>query len=124
MRRSPSDEFSGRLYIPGQRASRPFRLPVGSGKYATRLPLIDEIGWVLSDAALLGLVDMSTNQKVRLTDAGLAFLDIMHVDNYDPDAFLRFMNPSTMTIAASEIERVDAWMMRFFRKMKTKVNAL
>jgi hypothetical protein len=97
---------------------------LGSGKYQAKLDLQEEIGWVIHDAAILGLVDMETNAEVRLTDAGQALLDIMHTDNYDPDAFLRFTDPETLTMAGSQIERIDAWMTRFFRKMRMKVDGL
>jgi hypothetical protein len=97
---------------------------VGSGKYSSKLNLQAEIGWVIHDGARLGLVDMETDNQVRLTEAGLAFLDIMHTDNYDPDAFLRFTDPETLTMHGSGIDRIDAWMNRFFHKMKVKVDAL
>jgi hypothetical protein len=97
---------------------------VGSGKYSSKLNLQAEIGWVIHDGARLGLVDMEKDNQVRLTEAGLAFLDIMHTDNYDPDAFLRFTDPETLTMHGSEIDRIDAWMNRFFHKMKVKVDAL
>lgn len=94
----------------------------GSGKYDAALHLQDEIGWVIHDGASLGLVDVESDDKVNLTDAGNALLDIMHTDNYDPDAFLRFTDSETSTMPASQIERIDAWMGRFFGKMKTKVD--
>lgn len=97
---------------------------VGSGKYKVKYDLRDEIGWVFSNAQVFGLVEFEKDGKLRLTDAGEAFLDIMHADNYDPDAFLRFIDPETKTMPISEVDRIDAWMMRFFKKMKTKVSAL
>jgi hypothetical protein len=97
---------------------------VGTGKYQGRLNLQDEIGWIIHDASALGLIDMHANSQVSLTDAGEKFLNIMHTDNYDPDAFMRFMDPVTLTMPVSEIVRIDAWLSRFFRKMKVKVDRL
>ena len=94
----------------------------GSGKYDVGLNLQDEIGWAIHDGMPLGLVDLGTDGKVGLTDAGNALLDVMHTDNYDPDAFLRFTNSETMTMPTSQIDRIDSWMGRFFGKMKTKVD--
>jgi hypothetical protein len=96
----------------------------GSGKYDVGLHLQDEIGWAIHDGVPLGLVDVETDDKISLTDAGNALLDMMHTDNYDPDAFLRFTDAETQTMPASQIERIDAWMGRFFGKMKTKVDRL
>ncbi|NTF18135.1 hypothetical protein G6L37_06930 [Agrobacterium rubi] len=96
----------------------------GSGKYDVGLKLQDEIGWAIHGGMPLGLVDLETDDKVDLTDAGHALLDIMHTDNYDPDAFLRFTDAETMTMPSSQIERIDSWMARFFGKMKTKVDRL
>ncbi|MNU27253.1 hypothetical protein D3C71_156390 [compost metagenome] len=95
----------------------------GSGKYAG-INLQEQIGWALTDGMPLGLVDLETDERVGLTDAGNALLDIMHTDNYDPDAFLRFTDADTMTIASSQVSRIDSWMGRFFGKMKTKVDRL
>jgi hypothetical protein len=97
---------------------------IGSGKYSSKLNLQEEIAWVIHDSARLGLVDMKKDNQVRLTEAGLAFLDIMHTDNYDPDAFLRFTDPESLTMNSSQIDRIDAWMNRFFHKMKVKVDGL
>jgi hypothetical protein len=96
----------------------------GSGKYKVGIDLQDEIGWAISDGMPLGLVNLEDDGKVSLTDAGNALLDIMHTDNYDPDAFVRFTDPETLTMPGSEIDRIDAWMNRFFHKMKLKVDAL
>jgi hypothetical protein len=97
---------------------------IGTGKYPAHLNLQEEIGWIIHDAAALGLVDMESERQVRLTPAGEAFLDIMHTDNYDPDAFMRFIDVNTLTMPVAEIERIDAWLSRFFRKMKVKVDKL
>ena len=97
---------------------------VGSGKYEVRFPILRPLQCTIGSAIALGLLTHRESGKIALTEAGNAFLDIMQKDNNDPDAIIRFMNPSTQTIPVTEIDRVDAWMMRFFRKMKTKVNAL
>lgn len=97
---------------------------IGSGKYMQKPDLQKEIGWALHDAAAFGLVDLKTNDEVSLTDAGHALLDIMHTDNDDPDAFLRFMDPTTLSMHADQVGRIEAWMTRFFRKMKVKVDKL
>jgi hypothetical protein len=97
---------------------------VGSGKYAAHFPILRPLYRTVGSAVALGLLSHRQSGKVALTEAGQTFLDTMHKDNDDPDAIIRFMDPATMTIPASEIDRVDAWMMRFFRKMKTKVNPL
>lgn len=97
---------------------------VGSGKYKGGIDLQAEIGWAMFAGADLGLVDRETDGQVRLTDAGNAFLDLLHADNYDPDAFLRFTDLETMAMPGAQIARIDAWMGRFFHKMKTKVDRL
>ncbi len=97
---------------------------VGSGKPKAKLVIHIELERVIFSARTLGLIEPEGTGRIKLTEAGEAFLDCMHTDNYDPDAFLRFMDPETLSMPSSEIERIDAWMMRFFRKMKTKVNAI
>jgi hypothetical protein len=97
---------------------------IGSGKFDAKFPILNEFNRAIFSAQALGLAEREGSGRFKLTDAGEAFLDCMHTDNDDPDAFLRFVDPITGTMPRSESERIDAWMMRFFRKMKTKMNAL
>lgn len=97
---------------------------MGSGKYKFGFDVTSEVFHTLWRARVLGFVTDDRDGLIGLSTAGDAFLNCLHTDNDDPDAFHRFMDPDTMTMPSTQIERIDAWMMRFFRKMKTKVNSL
>lgn len=93
----------------------------GSGKYPSFTGGGKSFVFLLAAFWGLGLIDVNIPQKsMQLTQSAHAFLNSLHRTNDDPDSLLRFLNPVTETIPASSIDRVDEWMIRFFRKMKQK----
>lgn len=97
---------------------------VGSGKYKFGFNVTMEVLRTLGQARALGFVTDDRDDLIALTAAGEAFLHSLHTDNDDPDALHRFMDPDTLSMPFNQIARIDAWMMRFFRKMKAKINSL
>jgi hypothetical protein len=97
----------------------------GTGKYAPQ-PVGDrnESGHS-PNLVEYGLVDVDIGKAVaRLTDRGHRFLDLMHPDCEDPDVVLRWADPATGLVDARHLQAVHDWNMRFFSKMKTRVNKI
>jgi hypothetical protein len=93
----------------------------GSGKYPSFTGGGRSFVFLLAAFWGLGLLDVNIPEKsMQLTQSAHAFLNSLHRTNDDPDSLLRFLHPVTQTIPASSIDRVDEWMIRFFRKMKQK----
>ncbi|TLX16678.1 hypothetical protein [Rhizobium sp. MHM7A] len=93
----------------------------GSGKYPSFLMEGRNLGFLFGQFWGLGLIEVSFDEKtVRLTGSGHRFLEVMHRTNDDPDSLLRFLDPISRCIPDSSCDRVDEWMLRFFRKMKQK----
>lgn len=93
----------------------------GSGKYPAIRFGSEGFRKMLSGFWGVGFVKPDfVEEKMVLTDNGLAFLDAMHRTNDDPDCVLRFLNHETGTIPASACGDVEEWLLRFFKKMKQK----
>ncbi len=94
---------------------------IGSGKYPSRTNARQSLWHSMDCFWGLGLIEFDFVQKsMHLSKAGEGFLNAMHRTNDDPDCMFRFADSATNLIPASEIPRIDDWMLRFFRKMKQK----
>lgn len=62
--------------------------------------------------------------EITLTDRGHRFLDRLHPDCEDPDVLLRWVDPETGEFRPGSEKACDDWVLRFFSKMKTKVNLI
>lgn len=93
---------------------------LGTGKYPPVGIALDFDSFLI-EAVGLGLADVDfRNHAVTLSGTGRQFLDMMHPDNEDVDAICRWAWP----LSIERIDAADAWILRFFRKMKTRVNLL
>ncbi|MCS4090204.1 hypothetical protein [Rhizobium sp. BK176] len=71
-----------------------------------------------------GLVGYDPQSKaISLTDKGYRFLDLLHPDCEDPDVMLRWTGEDGL-FREGVAQSCDDWIMRFFSKMKTKVNEI
>lgn len=95
---------------------------LGTGKHPPADLLVANIFQdFLAEAVGLGLIRYEKDsERASITETGLALLDLMHPDNEDPDAVCRWAGP----IPSERLEGADAWLMRFFRKMKTRINRI
>lgn len=62
-------------------------------------------------------------KTISLTDKGHRFLDMLHPDCEDPDVILRWTDDDGLFRDGVE-QSCDDWIMRFFSKMKTKINEI
>jgi DNA-binding protein H-NS len=79
-----------------------------------------------SPLAFIGmkLVDYDAKAKtITLSDKGHRFLDLLHPDCEDPDVLLRWMGPDGL-FKQGVGKSCDDWIMRFFSKMKTRINEI
>jgi hypothetical protein len=93
---------------------------LGSGKYPS-VNVAFAFDQFLVEALALGFVEVDCDKGgIGLSDNGQRLLDAVHPDNEDIDAICRWADP----IMIERMEAVDAWVLRFFRKMKTRVNLM
>ncbi len=72
----------------------------------------------------LGLVDFSRErEQVSLSDKGNRLLDLFHPDCEDPDVILRWMGEGGL-FKPDVQKSCDDWILRFFSKMKTRINEI
>jgi hypothetical protein len=72
---------------------------------------------------LLGFAEQSDNRNwFHISEAGERFLGRIHPDCEDPDVLNRWADVETGLIAGCHKDKVDSWLVRFFRKLKTRVN--
>jgi hypothetical protein len=62
-------------------------------------------------------------RTISLSDKGHRFLDLLHPDCQDPDVMLRWTGDDGLFREGVE-QSCDDWIMRFFSKMKTRVNEI
>jgi hypothetical protein len=80
-----------------------------------------------AEQALLatGLVALDhTDLTLSITEIGERFLNYLHPSCEDPDVISRWLDPETGYFRPDSIAGVEEWLTKFFRKMKTKVNAI
>jgi hypothetical protein len=95
----------------------------GTGKYAP-YAFDPQLARVASNFVELGLVDFDHLQKsVSLSEKGLRLLDLLHPDCEDPDVIVRWMGADGFFKPGMQ-QSCDDWIMRFFSKMKTRVNEI
>lgn len=72
----------------------------------------------------MGLVAYHADDRtIALTENGCRFLDLLHPDCEDPDVMLRWMGEDGF-FKPDVGKSCDDWIMRFFSKMKTRVNEI
>lgn len=92
---------------------------VGTGKYAPVQINHGWLGWLVTDLLRTGLMEFAPGgDSVRLSPIGTAFLNKLPKDCEDPDIVGRWQGLDAVTAAPS----MDAWLLRFFRKMKVAAN--
>jgi hypothetical protein len=114
------DEDSRRFFALDHEAPDVWR---GTGKYApiaiqddlARVPLI------FLGAKLVGYDQLT--KTISLTEKGHRLLDMLHPDCEDPDVMLRWIGDDGF-FRQDVAKSCDDWIMRFFSKMKTKVNEI
>jgi hypothetical protein len=96
---------------------------MGTGKYKP-YPISDQMADAATKFVHLGLVEFDNeNETLSLSDKGNRLLDILHPDCEDPDVMLRWTENDGFFKPDCE-KSCDDWIMRFFSKMKTKVNEI
>jgi hypothetical protein len=94
----------------------------GSGKYASAtMARFVDIGRALFG---VGFIDINEDGDLILSESGHNFLEYIHPDCEDPDVFLRWIDPTTGFIRPEAEPSMDDWLMRHFKKMKTRVNKI
>lgn len=98
----------------------------GTGKYpGVEIRKDSEAAQAEKSLFLLGLVERTDQQhQFRISEAGERFLELLHPDCEDPDILNRWADCETGLISGKYSDNVDAWLMRFFSKLKTRVNAI
>ena len=92
---------------------------VGTGKHEPTPTSSTAITNYILTFVALGFAELR-EETVSVTELGSRFLDALHKNNCDPDATLRFISPATAAIDVAEQDSMEAWLLRFFRKMKQK----
>lgn len=113
-------ENEGRLFALDEGGGTVWR---GTGKYPA-LPPGNEMASMPLGFLKVGLVSYDFGTKsITLSDKGHRFLDLLHPDCEDPDVLLRWMGPDGL-FKDGVGKSCDDWIMRFFSKMKTRVNEI
>ncbi len=95
----------------------------GTGKYAP-LPVSDKLARAPLRFLRMRLVDYDSREKtISLSDKGHRFLDMLHPDCEDPDVLLRWRGEDGHFKCGVQ-QSCDDWIMRFFSKMKTRINEI
>ena len=95
----------------------------GTGKYAPQ-PISDKLSRAPLRFLRMRLVDYDSRGKtISLSDKGHRFLDMLHPDCEDPDVLLRWRGEDGHFKDGVE-QSCDDWIMRFFSKMKTRINEI
>jgi hypothetical protein len=93
----------------------------GTGKYpAVAVP--KEVATTPLSFIAMNLVSYDERKRtISLSDKGHRFLDLLHPDCEDPDVILRWMGEDGLFLEGVS-KSCDDWIMRFFSKMKTRIN--
>ena len=95
----------------------------GTGKH-TPLAVAGDVETIPMWFIETGLVAYDQNLKtIAVSDKGHRFLELLHPDCEDPDVMLRWIGDDGFFREGCE-KACDDWIMRFFRKMKTRVNEI
>lgn len=93
----------------------------GTGKHEPKEISTNWLGYLMSRLIFAGFVEFHPNKDaVRLADSGRAFLAALPKDCEDPDVLCRWKGIEPEKSGPA----MDAWQIRFFRKMKTTVNRM
>ncbi|MBY3432871.1 hypothetical protein HFN89_01605 [Rhizobium laguerreae] len=93
----------------------------GTGKHAPLAVADDVASAPLSYFAMKFVRYDEGARTIALSDKGHRFLDMLHPDCEDPDVMLRWIGDDGLF--RDGVERsCDEWIMRFFSKMKTRIN--
>jgi hypothetical protein len=95
----------------------------GTGKYPA-LHIPNDLTHAPLAFIAMKLVSYDAQTKtIALSDKGKQFLDLLHPDCEDPDVMVRWMGPDGLFKIGVD-KSCDDWIMRFFSKMKTRINEI
>ncbi len=97
----------------------PFPAWIGTGRYPVR-PLTSEETRSVGHGLLLTRTVAPKGDALVLSETGARFLDALHPSGEDVDMPVRWAGRD---LDAADSEAMDRWIVRTFRKMKTRVNA-